>query len=74
VNAVATAVLPGGRPVAVTGGVDATVRVWDLAIGVFIGELLPTPNTVSTIAVSDTRDGLCIVMVGGGIAVVDFRP
>jgi WD40 repeat protein len=33
VLAVATAVLPDGRPVAVTGGVDRTVRVWDLAAG-----------------------------------------
>jgi hypothetical protein len=30
VNAVVTTVLPDGRPVAVTGGDDATVGMWDL--------------------------------------------
>ena len=28
--AVATVVLPDGRPIAVTGSGDATVRIWDL--------------------------------------------
>ena len=40
VFAVATAVLPDGRPVAVTGSGDHTVRVWDLTTGTPIGEPL----------------------------------
>jgi WD40 repeat protein len=40
VGAVAAAVLPDGRPVAVTGGRDATVRVWDLTNGAPLGEPL----------------------------------
>jgi WD40 repeat protein len=38
--AVATAVLPDGRPVAVTGGDDATVRIWDLGTGALLGSPL----------------------------------
>ena len=37
--AVATPLLDG-RPVAVTGSADATVRVWDLATGAPIGDPL----------------------------------
>lgn len=36
----ATAVLPDGRPIAVTGGGDATVRIWDLVTGSPIGQPL----------------------------------
>ncbi|MFH9002070.1 AAA family ATPase, partial [Streptomyces afghaniensis] len=41
VHAMATAVLPDGRAVAVTGGTDGMVCVWDLASGQPIGEPLP---------------------------------
>ncbi len=40
VSAVAALVLPDGRPVAVTGSYDATVRVWDLTTGAPIGDPL----------------------------------
>jgi len=33
VTAVATAILPEGRPIAITGSLDNTVRIWDLATG-----------------------------------------
>ncbi|MFB7081104.1 hypothetical protein ACFCYO_27175, partial [Streptomyces sp. NPDC056308] len=58
VCAVATAVVDG-RPVAVTGSVDETVRVWDLTTGQPIGEPL-TGHTGAVCAVAT--------------AVVDGRP
>jgi WD40 domain-containing protein len=54
-----------GRPVAVTGGDDGTVRVWDLASGTAVGEPL-TGHTgwVRSVAVG-TLDGRPIAVTGG---------
>ena len=43
--------LPDGRPVAVTGSSDATVRVWDLRDGTAIGDPM-TGHTSSVVAVA----------------------
>ena len=51
VTAMATAVLPGGRPVAVTGSYDGTVRVWDLTTGTPTGDPL-TGHTGPVMAVA----------------------
>ena len=40
VEAVAALLLPDGRPIAVTGGWDGTVRVWDLTTGTPLGDPL----------------------------------
>ncbi|MFC8721124.1 caspase family protein [Kitasatospora sp. NPDC057198] len=61
VEAVACAVLDG-RPVAVTGGKDDTVRVWDLTTGQPVGEPL-TGHTGSVDAVA------CTVLDGRPVAV-----
>lgn len=40
VTAAAALVLLDGRPIAVTGSYDGTVRVWDLTTGVPVGDPL----------------------------------
>ena len=57
VRAVACTVLPGGQPVAVTGSLDGTVRVWDLATGTPAGELAGHTGAVYAVA--------CTVLPGG---------
>ncbi|MGW2182387.1 WD40 repeat domain-containing protein [Streptomyces sp. NPDC001732] len=41
-----------GRPVAITGSDDATVRVWDLATGEQVATSLPFPLLVQAVAVA----------------------
>ena len=65
VEAVACTVLEG-RPVAVTAGADATVRVWDLATGTPIGDPL-TGHTGSVEAVACTvLEGRPVAVTAGG--------
>jgi WD40 repeat protein len=66
--AVATAVLPDGRPIAVTGGEDATVRIWDLATGtpMFVGHT----GGVAAVATGVLPDGRPIAVTGGKDATV----
>jgi hypothetical protein len=74
VAAVAAGVLGDGRAVALTGGDDAAVRVWDLSANVQIGVELPTPTAVRALAVDAGRPGFRIVMAGNGfLAVADRR-
>ncbi|MFJ6769900.1 hypothetical protein ACIQOV_02765, partial [Kitasatospora sp. NPDC091257] len=62
--AMATAVLDG-RPVAVTGGTDRTVRIWDLTTGRQIGQPL-TGHTGEVDAVATAElDGRPVAVTGG---------
>ncbi|MGW2781348.1 caspase family protein [Streptomyces populi] len=45
-----------GRPIAVTGGLDKTARVWDLTTQRQIGEHLPVGVAVGAIAIGDLED------------------
>ena len=49
----ATTVLPDGRPVAVTGSDDRTLRIWDLTTGTPIGDPL-TGHTDTVTAIATT--------------------
>ncbi|MDT0269130.1 caspase family protein [Streptomyces sp. DSM 44915] len=53
-----------GRPIAVTGGVDGTARVWDLVSQRGIGEPLPVGVAVSAIAIGDLGD-YTVALTGG---------
>jgi hypothetical protein len=71
VMAVATAVLPDGRPIAITGSEDATVRIWDLVTATPIGQPL-TGHTSGVMAVATAvlPDGRPIAITGGWDATV----
>ncbi|MEU6976801.1 caspase family protein [Streptomyces sp. NPDC046371] len=45
-----------GRPIAVTGGVDGTARLWDLTAQQQIGRSMPVGIAVSAIAIGDLGD------------------
>ncbi|MCX4750862.1 hypothetical protein OG455_36075 [Kitasatospora sp. NBC_01287] len=68
--AVATAVLDG-RPVAVTGGDDCTVRIRDLTTGDQVGPELVFPLPVCAVAV--VPDGRLVVGFGWEVAVLARR-
>jgi WD40 repeat protein len=71
VYAVATLVLPDGRPVAVTGSVDATVRVWDLTSESQIGsELTGHTGPVDAVAALVLPDGRPVAVTGSTDATV----
>ncbi|MFI0775410.1 caspase family protein [Streptomyces sp. NPDC021212] len=63
VDCVATGDLDG-RPIAVTGGVDRTVRVWDLTNQRQIGEPLTVSTPVSAVAIGDLGD-YTVALTGG---------
>jgi hypothetical protein len=46
----ATITLPDGRMIAVSGGSDRWLRIWDLASGGPIGDPLPLPNSIRAAA------------------------
>jgi WD40 repeat protein len=74
VVAVATAVLPDGRPIAVTGSDDATVRIWDLAKSVQVGPPLHVNVVVQGIALGQVSGDVAAVIVGDGVvARVDLQ-
>ena len=65
VNAVATLVLPDGRPIAVTGSADDTVRVWDLTTGTQIGDpLTGHTHRVTGVATGVLPDGRPVAVTG----------
>ncbi|SCE49771.1 WD domain-containing protein, G-beta repeat-containing protein, partial [Streptomyces sp. DvalAA-14] len=66
VRAVTTAVLDG-RPVAVTGGGDGTVRIWDLASGQPVGEPLTGHNGSARAVATVVLNGRMVVVTGGGV-------
>ncbi|MFI6011347.1 caspase family protein [Streptomyces sp. NPDC051243] len=53
-----------GRPIAVTGGLDRTARIWDLTTQRQIGEPLPVGIAVSAIAIGDMED-YTVALTGG---------
>jgi WD40 repeat protein len=64
-RAVATAVLPDGRTVAVTGDRDATVRVWDLATGTPAGHpMTGHTHAVYAVATAALPDGRVVAVTG----------
>jgi hypothetical protein len=72
VAAVAAATLPDRRVVAVTGGEDGTVRVWDLGMGSAILHPLAVPGSVRGLCLADGRNGPCVV-AGDGVACVELH-
>ena len=71
VSAVATAALPDGRVVTVTGSTDHTVRVWDLTTGTAVGPPL-TGHTgkVAAVATAVLPDGRAVAVTGSWDATV----
>ncbi|WP_093583952.1 hypothetical protein [Geodermatophilus amargosae] len=66
VTAVATVVLPDGRPVAVTSGADTTVRIWDLTSAAPVGEpLTGHTDVVRAVATAVLPDGRPVAVTGG---------
>ena len=64
VIAVTALVLPDGRPIAITGSGDATVRVWDLISGTPIGApLTGHPGPVDAVAALVLPDGRPIAVI-----------
>jgi WD40 repeat protein len=70
-TAVATAVLPDGRPIAITASHDATVRTWDLTTATPLGDPL-TGHTdwVTAVATAVLPDGRPIAVTGSRDATV----
>ena len=69
IDAVACSVLDG-RPVAVTGGRDATMRVWDLATGRQIGQPLTGHNSRVYAAACSVLDDRSIAVTSSGDSTV----
>jgi WD40 repeat protein len=67
VTAVATLLLPENQPIAVTGSIDATVRVCDLATGGST-HVLPFPWEIMGVATVVVGGRPSVVAVGDGIA------
>ncbi|MFJ5731540.1 WD40 repeat domain-containing protein [Streptomyces paradoxus] len=66
-----TAVLPHGQVVAVTGGEDGTVRVWDLITGAPVGEPLTGHSArVRAVATAVLADGRVVVVTGSSDSAV----
>jgi WD40 repeat protein len=66
VFSVATALLPDGRALAVTvsgGGIDRTLRVWDLVTGEPVGDPLTGP--LGPVATAVLPDGRALAVTGG---------
>ncbi len=71
VGAVATVVLPDGRPVAVTGSQDATVRIWDLTTGAPVGNpLTGHTGAVRAVATVVLPEGRPVAVTGSDDATV----
>ena len=67
----AVGALPDGTPVIISGGGDATVRVWRLADRAPVGEpLTGHTGTVHAVAVGALPDGTPVIISGGGDATV----
>ncbi|MFE7044675.1 hypothetical protein ACFU9X_36225, partial [Streptomyces atratus] len=60
-----------GRPVALTGSADRTVRLWDLAAGRQLGRELLFPSEIREMAVAP--GGWLMVLYDGELAVLAHR-
>jgi WD40 repeat protein/V8-like Glu-specific endopeptidase len=68
VDAVAVGALPDGTPVIVSGGGDATVRVWRLADGTPVGKpLRGHDRAVHAVAISGLPDGTPVIVSGDDV-------
>ena len=67
VSAVATLVLPDGRPVAVTSSRDTTMRVWDLEAHKPLGYPLHVASAVSSLAGWSLGSRVGVVVAGPGL-------
>ena len=56
--------LRDGTPVIVSGGSEGTVRVWQLYDGTPVGEPLPGPGVVTSVAVGALGDGTPVIVSG----------
>ena len=64
----ATVVLPDGRPIAVTGSEDATVRIWDLTTGTPVGDpLTGHTGAVGAVATVVLPDGRPLAVTGSAM-------
>lgn len=66
VRAIATACLPHGPTVAITGEADGTLRVWDLAERRLLGTHHAHRHPVEAIATAVLSDGRPVAVTGGG--------
>ncbi|MEV0299416.1 hypothetical protein [Nocardia sp. NPDC050710] len=66
VLSVATATLPGGRTVAVTGGHNGIVRMWDPVTATSLGEVADNGDTgeVRALATAALADGRVVAVTG----------
>ncbi|MEU8107301.1 hypothetical protein AB0C18_26655 [Nonomuraea muscovyensis] len=64
-NGAMTAAVLDGRPLAVTGGQDLHVEVWDALTGEAVGGPRQTGDHVSAIAVTELA-GCAVILTGGG--------
>lgn len=74
VEAVATAVLPDRRPIAVTGSHDATVRIWDLHRMTAVQEPLHLPGVVAALATLHLPTGIHLAVTGPASSPSSPRP
>jgi hypothetical protein len=66
--------LPDGRPIAVTGGADATVRIWDLVLLDAVGHPLHVTAAVRGVAMCRSgRDVFAVIVGDGMVARVDVN-
>ncbi|WP_432176181.1 hypothetical protein [Streptomyces sp. Tue6028] len=65
ISALAAVALPDGRALAVTGGSDGTVRVWDLRTGGQVGSVINAPGPVTALSATALGDGRLVVVIGG---------
>lgn len=73
VVAVATVVLPDGRPITITGSNDTTVRIWDLQRMTGVQEPLHLVGPVSALATLHLPTGVHLAVTGAGITAVELR-
>ncbi len=69
----AALVLPDGRPIAVTGSEDDTVRVWDLTTGKDLAEPLQNVGPIDVLSALQMGEDVTLCLVGEGVACISLR-